>query len=150
MSKTEYFLQDRWKSFRLASEANGPKEIERYAEMIRSLTEPSTIPLNAKDTIAPCPTKVPCPKCGTAMALKAVFPHPIIAGLKRRAYVCASCDRARTYYQPSKPSQVGSLFHFRSERARDVYGPTPSAATNSSVRGAPLSTRSNVSRIQNV
>ena len=142
MRTAEHFLQDTRKSFRLASETNGPKEIERYAEMIRSLTEPSTIPLNAKDTIASCPTKVPCPKCGTAMALKAVFPHPIIAGLKRRAYVCASCDRARTYYQPSKPSQVGS--------PRDVYGPTPSAATNSSVRGAPLSTRSNVSRIQNV
>jgi len=150
MRTAEHFLQDTRKSFRLASETNGPKEIERYAEMLRRLTEPSTIPLNANETIAPCPTKVPCPKCGTDMALKAILPHPIIAGLKRRAYVCASCDRARTYYQPSKPSQVGSLFHFRSERARDVYGPTPSAATNSSVRGAPLSTRSNVSRIQNV
>ena len=150
MRTAEHFLQDTRKSFRLASETNGPKEIERYAEMLRRLTEPSTIPLNANETIAPCPTKVPCPKCGTDMALKAVLPHPIIAGMKIRAYVCAPCDRARTYYQPSKPSQVGSLFHFRSERARDVYGPTPSAATNSSVRGAPLSTRSNVSSVQSV
>jgi hypothetical protein len=144
MSTAKHFQRDTRKTFRPASEANGPKEIERYAEMVRRLTESSATPLNANETIAPCPTKVPCPKCGTDMALKAVLPHPIIAGMKRHAYVCASCDRARTYYQPSRPPQVGSLFHFRSERARDVYGPTPRAATNSNVRDAPLSTRSNI------
>ena len=115
MSTAEHFLQDTWKSFRVASEANGPKEIERYAGVVRRPTESSTTPSNANETIAPCPTKVPCPKCGTDMALKAVLPHPIIAGMKRHAYVC-TCDRARTYYQPSKPPQVGSLFHFRPER----------------------------------
>jgi hypothetical protein len=146
MSTAEHFLQDTWKSFRVASEANGPKEIERYAGVVRRPTESSTTPSNANETIAPCPTKVPCPKCGTDMALKAVLPHPIIAGMKRHAYVCA-CDRARTYYQPSKPSQVGSIFRFRSERARDVYGPTPRAATNSNVSDASLSTRSNVSSV---
>jgi hypothetical protein len=139
MSTAEHFLQDTRKSSRVASEANGLKEIERYAEMVRRLTELSTIPLNANETI------MPCPKCGTHMALKAVLPHPIIAGMKRHAYVCVPCDRARTYYQPSKPPQVGSLFHFRPARARNVYGPTPRAATNSNVRDAPLSTRSNVS-----
>ena len=144
MSTAEHFLQDTWKSFRVASEANGPKEIERYAGVVRRLTESSTTPSNANETIAPCPTKVPCPKCGTDMALKAVLPHPIIAGMKRHAYVC-TCDRARTYYQPSKPPQVGSPFHFRPARARNVYGPTPRAATNSNMRDAPLSTRSNVS-----
>ncbi len=121
MSKAGHFLQDTWKSLRLVSEANGPKEVERYAEMVRSLTEPGTIPLNANETTASCP------KCGTGMALTAVLPHPIIAGMKRYAYVCARCDRARTYYLPSKPPQVGSLFHFRSERARDVYGRTASS-----------------------
>ena len=104
MSKAEHFLQDTWKSFRHASEANGPKEIERYAEMVRSLAETSTILLNAHETIALCP------KCGTGMALAAVLPDPIIAGLKRRAYVCAPCDRARTYYQPSKPPQFAAHF----------------------------------------
>ena len=146
MSTTEYVLQGMWKSSRVASEANGSKEIERYAGVVRRPTVSSTTPSNANETIAPCPTKVPCPKCGTDMALKVVLPHPIIAGMKRHAYVCA-CDRARTYYQPSKPSQVGSIFRFRSERARDVYGPTPRAATNSTVRDAPLSTRSNVSSV---
>ena len=149
MSTAEWFLQDTWKSSRIASEANGPKEIERYAGVVRRPTESSTTPSNANETIAPCPTKVPCPKCGTDMALKAVLPHPIIAGMKRHAYVCA-CDRARTYYQPSKPSQVGSIFRFRSERARDVYGPTPRAATNSNVSDASLSTRSNVSSVHGV
>jgi hypothetical protein len=144
MSATEYFLQHTRKSFRVASEANGPKEIERYAEMVRRPTESSTTPSSANETIAPCPTKVPCPRCGTDMALKAVLPHPIIAGMKRHAYVCA-CDRARTYYQPSKPPQVGSLFDFRLARARSVFGPTPRSATNSAVKDAPLSTRSNVS-----
>ena len=96
MSITEHFLQDTWKSFQLASEANGPKEIERYAEIVRRFTETSTIPLNANETITPCP------KCGTDMALKAVLPHPIIAGLKRYAYVCAPCDRARTYMLPTR------------------------------------------------
>ena len=143
MSIAEHFLRNTWKSFGLAPEANGSKKLERYAKILRKLTEPSTIPLNANETITPCSTKVPCQKCGTDMTLKAVLPHSIIAGMKRHAYVCA-CDRARTYYQPSKPSQVGSLFHFRSERARDVYGPTPSAATNSNVRDALLSTRSNL------
>src|SRR5450830_2150387 len=144
MSTTEYVLQDTWKSSRVASEANGSKEIERYAGVVRRPTVSSTTPSNANETIAPCPTKVPCPRCGTDMALKAVLPHPIIAGMKRHAYVCA-CDRARTYYQPIKPPQVGSLFHFRPARARSVYGPTPRAATNSNVRDAALSTRSNVS-----
>jgi hypothetical protein len=134
MSNAEHFLQDTWKSLRLASEANGSKELDRYAELLRRLTELSTIPLNANETIAPHPTKVPCPKCGTGMALKAVLPHPIIAGMKRHGYVCASCDRARMYYQPSKPSQISSRFNFRSERARGVYGRTPSAATDSNVR----------------
>jgi hypothetical protein len=146
MSTAEHFLQDTRKSSRVASEANGLKEIERYAGVVRRPTESSTTPSNANETIAPCPTKVPCPKCGTDMALKAVLPHPIIAGMKRHAYVC-TCDRARTYYQPSKPPQVGSLFDFRPTRARSVYGPTPSAATNSTVRDAPLSTRSNVSSV---
>ena len=141
MSTAEHFLQDTRKSSRVASEANGPKEIERYAEMVRRLTELSTIPLNANETITPCP------KCGTGMALKAVLPHPIIAGMKIRAYVCAPCDRARTYYQPSKPPQVGSPFDSRPARARNVYGPTPRAATNSNMRDAPLSTRSNVSSV---
>ena len=145
MSTTEYALQGMWKSSRVASEANGSKEIERYAGVVRRPTVSSTTPSNANETIAPCPTKVPCPKCGTDMALKAVLPHPIIAGMKKRAYVCAPCDRARTYYQPSKPPQVGSLFHFRPARAKNVYGPTPRAATNSNMRDAPLSTRSNVS-----
>jgi hypothetical protein len=131
MSTAEHFRQGTWKVFRLASKANGPKEIERYAEMVRRLTEFSATPLNANETIAPCPTKVPCPKCGRDMALKAVLPHPIIAGMKRHAYVCAPCDRARTYYQPSKPPQVGSLFHFRPERPagavryRAVYNALP-------------------------
>ena len=96
MSTAEHFLQDTRKSFQVASEANGPKKIERYAEMVRRLTELSTIPLNADETITPCP------KCGMGMALKAVLPHPIIAGLKRYAYVCAPCDRARTYMLPTR------------------------------------------------
>src|SRR5450830_1005702 len=104
MSKVGHFLQDTWKSFRLTSEANGPKIIERYAEMVRRLTEPSTIPLNANETMALCQ------KCGREMVLKAVLSHPIIAGMKRRAYVCASCDRARTYYQPSKSTQLAASF----------------------------------------
>ena len=100
MSKVEHFLQDTWKSFGLASQANGPKEIERYAEMVRRLAETSMTPLNANETMAPCP------KCGRYMVLTAVLPDPIIAGMKRHAYVCASCDRARTYYQLSKPHQL--------------------------------------------
>src|SRR5450830_266673 len=104
MSNAEHFLKDTWKSLRLASETNGPKELDRYAELLRRLTEISTIPLNANETIAPCP------KCGAGMALKAVLPHPIIAGMKRHAYVCAPCDRARTYYQPSKPPQFAAHF----------------------------------------
>ena len=35
MSEAKKFLQDARDSFRLASEANGPKEIERYAAMGR-------------------------------------------------------------------------------------------------------------------
>jgi hypothetical protein len=35
MSEANNFLQDARKSFQLASEANGPKEIERYAAMGR-------------------------------------------------------------------------------------------------------------------
>jgi hypothetical protein len=109
MSTAEYVLQGMWKSSRVASEANGSKEIERYAGVVRRPTVSSTTPSNANETIAPCPTKVPCPKCGTDMALKAVLPHPIIAGMKRHAYVCA-CDRARTYYQPSKPLKLAAYF----------------------------------------
>src|SRR5665811_1156891 len=63
MSTTEYVLQGMWKSSRVASEANGSKEIERYAGVVRRPTVSSTTPSNANETIAPCPTKVPCPKC---------------------------------------------------------------------------------------
>ena len=99
MSNIGHILQDTLKSFRVASEANGSKEIERYTEMVRRLAETSTTPLNAK-------TMALCPKCGRDMTLKAILPHPIIAGMKRYAYVCAPCDRARTYYQPNKPPQL--------------------------------------------
>ena len=101
MSNTGHFLQDTLKSFRVASEANGSKEkeIERYTEMVRRLAETSTTPLNAK-------TMALCPKCGRDMTLKAILPHPIIAGMKRYAYVCAPCDRARMYYQTNKPPQL--------------------------------------------
>jgi predicted RNA-binding Zn-ribbon protein involved in translation (DUF1610 family) len=104
MSKAEHFLQDTWKSFRLAFEANGPKEIERYAEMTRRLAESSMTALSANETVALCP------KCGREMVLTAVLPHPIIAGVKRHAYVCPLCDRARTYYQPSKQPQFAAHF----------------------------------------
>ena len=99
MSNIGHFIQDTLKSFRVASEANGSKEIERYTEMVRRLAETSTTPLNAK-------TMALCPKCGRDMALKAILPHPIIAGMKRYAYVCAPCDQARMYYQPNKPHQL--------------------------------------------
>ena len=95
MSNIGHILQDTLKSFRVASEANGSKEIERYTEMVRRLAETSTTP-----------TITLCQKCGRDMTLKAILPHPIIAGLKRYAYVCAPCDRARTYYQPNKPPQL--------------------------------------------
>lgn len=97
--RAEHFLQNVWKSFQVASNANGPKEIERYGEMVRRFAETSTTPLNAK-------TMALCPKCGRERTLKAILPHPIIAGMKRYAYVCAPCDRARTYYQPNKPPQL--------------------------------------------
>jgi hypothetical protein len=101
MSNIGHFLQDTLKYLRVASEANGSKEkeIERYTEMVRRLAETSTTPLNAK-------TMALCPKCGRDMTLKAILPHPIIAGMKRYAYVCAPCDRARTYYQPNKSPQL--------------------------------------------
>src|ERR1035437_9751235 len=99
MSNTGHFLQDMLKSFRVASEANGSKEIERYTEMVRRLAETSTTPLNAK-------TMALCPKCGREMALKAILPPPLIAGMKRYAYDCAPCDRARMYYQTNKPPQL--------------------------------------------
>jgi hypothetical protein len=99
MSNTGHFLQDTLKYLRVASEAKGSKEIERYTEMVRRLAETSTTPLNAK-------TMTLCPKCGRDMVLKAILPHPIIAGMKRYAYVCAPCDRARMYYQTNKPPQL--------------------------------------------
>ena len=76
MSNTGHFLQDTLKYLRVASEAKGSKEIERYTEMVHRLAETSTTPLNAK-------TMALCPKCGRDMALKAILPHPIIAGMKR-------------------------------------------------------------------
>src|SRR5665648_491785 len=99
MSNIGHFLQDTLKSFSVASEANGSKEkeIERYTEMVRRLAETSTTPLNAK-------TMALCPKCGRDMALKAILPHPIIAGMKRYVYVCAPCDRARTCLLYTSPS----------------------------------------------
>jgi hypothetical protein len=99
MSNIGHFLQDTLKSFRVASETNGSNEIERYTEMFRRLAETSTTPLNAK-------TMALCPKCDRDMTLKAILPHPIIAGMKRYAYVCAPCDPARTYYQSNKPPQL--------------------------------------------
>ena len=99
MMRAEHLLLNVWKSFQVAFNANGPKEIERYVEIVRRFVETGTTPLNAK-------TMALCPKCGREMTLKAILPHPIIAGMKRYAYVCAPCDRARTYYQPNKPPQL--------------------------------------------
>ena len=44
----------------------------------------------------------PCPKCGTAMVLAAITPHPIAAQMERHTYVCEQCNQTRTYMLPIK------------------------------------------------
>ncbi len=47
---------------------------------------------------APKPvTTAPCPKCGTAMVLAAITPHPLVPQMKRHTFLCAKCNQTKTY-----------------------------------------------------
>ena len=64
--------------------------------MIQATAIAATAMLDAAATTAPCP------KCGTAMVLAAVTPHPIAAKMERHTFLCATCNQTKTYMLPAK------------------------------------------------
>ena len=54
-------------------------------------------------TISSDPTAemVPCRKCGTAMGLAAISPHPIAANMQRHTFLCTTCNQTKTYMLPA-------------------------------------------------
>jgi C4-type Zn-finger protein len=52
----------------------------------------------ATDTTA---TTAPCPKCGAAMDLTAIVPHPLNNDMERHTFLCAKCNHAETYMLPA-------------------------------------------------
>src|SRR5262245_26845993 len=42
----------------------------------------------------------PCPRCQADMVLAVAIPHPIAPLLARHTYLCASCNRTKTYILP--------------------------------------------------
>ena len=38
-----------------------------------------------------------CPKCGTAMVLAAITPHPVATQMERHAFFCSKCNQTKTY-----------------------------------------------------
>ena len=49
-------------------------------------------------------TTAPCPKCRTDMVLAVIMPHPVAHQLARHTYLCAPCNRTKTYILPIGPS----------------------------------------------
>src|SRR5256885_385132 len=45
----------------------------------------------------------PCPKCRADMVLAAITPHPVAHQLARHTYLCAPCNRTKTYILPIGP-----------------------------------------------
>jgi len=46
----------------------------------------------------------PCPKCRTDMVLAVIMPHPVAHQLALHTYLCAPCNRTKTYILPIGPS----------------------------------------------
>jgi len=46
----------------------------------------------------------PCPKCGAAMVLAAVTPHPIASHMERHTFLCETCNQTKTYILPAEPA----------------------------------------------
>jgi len=42
-------------------------------------------------------TTASCPKCATIMAPAGITPHPIVAHMERHTFLCAKCNRTKTY-----------------------------------------------------
>ncbi len=63
-----------------------------------------TSPATPATTPAASATTAPCPKCGTAMILAAVTPHPIVAAMQRHTFLCTTCNQTKTYMLPA-PAQ---------------------------------------------
>lgn len=38
-----------------------------------------------------------CPQCRAAMVHVAIAPHPVVRTMQRSIYMCAPCNRTRTY-----------------------------------------------------
>jgi hypothetical protein len=45
-------------------------------------------------------TTAPCPRCRQDMVLAVVIPHPVALQLARHTYLCANCNRTKTYILP--------------------------------------------------
>ena len=61
-------------------------------------TDTTATDTTATDTAA---TMAPCPKCGTAMDLTAIVPHPLNNDMERHTFLCAKCNHAETYMLPA-------------------------------------------------
>jgi transposase-like protein len=48
-----------------------------------------------------------CPQCRAAMVHVAIAPHPIVRTMQRSIYMCAPCNRTRTYMLQT-PALTGS------------------------------------------
>jgi hypothetical protein len=60
--------------------------------------------IQAKTAAAPhaAATTAPYPKCGTAMILAAITPHPIAAKMQRHTFHCTKCNQTKTYMLPAQ------------------------------------------------
>jgi hypothetical protein len=62
----------------------------------------ASISMEASAITAPVSSDpVPCRKCGTAMGLAAITPHPIVASMQRHTFFCTTCNQTQTYMLPA-------------------------------------------------
>jgi transcription elongation factor Elf1 len=59
----------------------------------------STQDFKAEDHVA-------CPKCGNKMVLAAITSNPINTQMERQTFLCADCNKTKTYVVPSKAATV--------------------------------------------
>ena len=53
-------------------------------------------------------TTAPCPRCRRDMVLAVVIPHPVAPQLARHTYLCADCNRTKTYILQATPASVAA------------------------------------------
>ena len=60
--------------------------------------------LSDVDTSDTKATRATCPKCGAAMDLVAIAPHPLAIHMERHRFLCVKRNQTQTYMLPRPPT----------------------------------------------